>query len=59
MSIRAEARLHFECDVHLLGATAIDRFLRPVCYQDLPDTLLPDALKQSNLRVDGGWSTAK
>ncbi|TCG10188.1 aldehyde dehydrogenase (NADP(+)) [Paraburkholderia steynii] len=35
-----------------VGATAIDRFLRPVCYQDLPDALLPDALKRSNpLRV--------
>ncbi|MBS0467428.1 MAG: aldehyde dehydrogenase (NADP(+)) [Proteobacteria bacterium] len=32
-----------------VGATAIDRFLRPVCYQDLPDALLPDALQQANL----------
>ncbi|MDR3398095.1 MAG: aldehyde dehydrogenase (NADP(+)) [Pandoraea sp.] len=31
-----------------VGATAIDRFLRPVCYQDLPDALLPDALRQDN-----------
>ncbi len=31
-----------------VGASAIDRFLRPVCYQDLPDALLPDALKQAN-----------
>lgn len=31
-----------------VGATAIDRFLRPVCYQDLPDALLPDALKERN-----------
>jgi NADP-dependent aldehyde dehydrogenase len=31
-----------------VGATAIDRFLRPVCYQDLPDTLLPDALQEGN-----------
>lgn len=31
-----------------VGATAIDRFLRPVCYQDLPDALLPDALKAGN-----------
>lgn len=31
-----------------VGATAIDRFLRPVCYQDLPDDLLPEALKASN-----------
>jgi NADP-dependent aldehyde dehydrogenase len=31
-----------------VGAVAIDRFLRPVCYQDLPDALLPDALKGAN-----------
>lgn len=31
-----------------VGASAIDRFLRPVCYQDLPDALLPQAVQQSN-----------
>lgn len=31
-----------------VGATAIDRFLRPVCYQDLPDALLPEALRDGN-----------
>ena len=31
-----------------VGAAAILRFLRPVCYQDFPDSLLPDALKQGN-----------
>ncbi len=31
-----------------VGASAIDRFLRPVCYQDLPDALLPPALQQAN-----------
>ena len=31
-----------------VGTAAIDRFLRPVCYQDLPDELLPDALKADN-----------
>jgi NADP-dependent aldehyde dehydrogenase len=31
-----------------VGATAIDRFLRPVCYQNVPDSLLPPALQQSN-----------
>ena len=31
-----------------VGASAIDRFLRPVCYQDLPDALLPEALQQAN-----------
>lgn len=44
-----------------VGATAIDRFLRPVCYQDLPDELLPEALKEANplgLRrmTDGAFS---
>jgi NADP-dependent aldehyde dehydrogenase len=28
-----------------VGATAIDRFLRPVCYQNLPQGLLPAALR--------------
>ncbi len=31
-----------------VGAMAIDRFLRPVCYQDLPDALLPAALREDN-----------
>lgn len=31
-----------------VGTLAIDRFLRPVCYQNVPDALLPDALKDSN-----------
>ncbi|CAG4897948.1 aldehyde dehydrogenase (NADP(+)) [Paraburkholderia gardini] len=31
-----------------VGATAIDRFLRPVCYQDLPAELLPEALHDDN-----------
>jgi NADP-dependent aldehyde dehydrogenase len=31
-----------------VGATAVDRFLRPVCYQDLPDSLLPDVLQEAN-----------
>jgi NADP-dependent aldehyde dehydrogenase len=31
-----------------VGATAIDRFLRPVCYQNVPDSLLPPALQQGN-----------
>jgi len=31
-----------------VGTQAIYRFTRPVCYQDFPDQLLPDALKQSN-----------
>lgn len=31
-----------------VGSLAIDRFLRPVCYQNFPDALLPDALKNRN-----------
>ncbi|MEO4008214.1 hypothetical protein [Chromobacterium piscinae] len=31
-----------------VGTAAIQRFLRPVCYQDFPDALLPQALKQAN-----------
>ncbi|QKJ88657.1 2,5-dioxovalerate dehydrogenase [Paramixta manurensis] len=31
-----------------VGAAAIARFLRPVCYQDLPDALLPPALREGN-----------
>lgn len=31
-----------------VGALAIDRFLRPVCYQAFPDALLPAALQDSN-----------
>jgi len=31
-----------------VGATAIERFLRPVCYQDVPAGLLPEALKDGN-----------
>jgi NADP-dependent aldehyde dehydrogenase len=31
-----------------VGSLAIDRFLRPVCFQNFPDALLPDALKNAN-----------
>jgi 2,5-dioxopentanoate dehydrogenase len=31
-----------------VGAMAIERFLRPVCYQDLPAALLPPALADDN-----------
>jgi NADP-dependent aldehyde dehydrogenase len=31
-----------------VGATAIERFLRPVCYQDVPSYLLPEALRDDN-----------
>ena len=44
-----------------VGTLAIDRFLRPVCYQNYPQTLLPEALRDGNplgLRrlVNGQWS---
>ncbi len=31
-----------------VGTSAIERFLRPVCYQDLPAELLPEALRDGN-----------
>ena len=31
-----------------VGSTAIYRFTRPVCYQDFPDSLLPDELRDNN-----------
>ena len=31
-----------------VGTAAIERFLRPVCYQDWPDALLPEALRDAN-----------
>jgi NADP-dependent aldehyde dehydrogenase len=31
-----------------VGTAAILRFARPVCYQNFPDALLPDALKNAN-----------
>lgn len=44
-----------------VGTLAIRRFLRPVCYQDLPPGLLPDALADDNplnlwRRIDGRLS---
>jgi NADP-dependent aldehyde dehydrogenase len=40
-----------------VGTLAIDRFLRPVCYQDLPEALLPAELREGDAgvprRVDG------
>jgi NADP-dependent aldehyde dehydrogenase len=41
-----------------VGTLAIERFQRPVCYQDLPADLLPEALRDDNpweltRRVDG------
>jgi alpha-ketoglutaric semialdehyde dehydrogenase len=31
-----------------VGSAALERFVRPVCYQDVPQSLLPDALKDGN-----------
>ncbi len=45
-----------------VGTLAIERFLRPVCYQDIPDALLPQVLRQGNQsslphRYDGVYKT--
>ena len=47
-----------------VGTLAIERFLRPVCYQDFPDALLPDVLRREQLasrphRVDGVYHGAR
>jgi alpha-ketoglutaric semialdehyde dehydrogenase len=46
-----------------VGTLAIDRFLRPVCYQNFPDALLPDALKNGNplglMRLVNGEKTTE
>jgi NADP-dependent aldehyde dehydrogenase len=31
-----------------VGTAALQRFVRPICYQDFPAGLLPDALKDEN-----------
>lgn len=46
-----------------VGTLALARFLRPVCYQDIPDALLPPALQEANpwqlpRRIDGTWTAA-
>jgi alpha-ketoglutaric semialdehyde dehydrogenase len=46
-----------------VGTLAIERFLRPVCYQDFPDALLPaplrsDALALRPRRIDGAYKEA-
>jgi len=35
-----------------VGSLAIERFLRPVCYQDVPSALLPDALHDGEYRFE-------
>ena len=39
-----------------VGSLAIERFLRPVCYQDFPDALLPGTLKNASCFWDGAGS---
>ncbi|HEY8454620.1 MAG TPA: aldehyde dehydrogenase (NADP(+)) [Actinopolymorphaceae bacterium] len=46
-----------------VGTTAIRRFLRPVCYQNMPAELLPEPLRDQNVlgiprRVNGSLTTA-
>ncbi len=45
-----------------VGTRAIERFSRPVCYQDFPDEILPDELKNANplgiMRLVNGERTA-
>ena len=46
-----------------VGSLAIRRFLRPVCYQNMPSNLLPPALQDGNplgipRRIDGIWHAA-
>jgi NADP-dependent aldehyde dehydrogenase len=43
-----------------VGTLAMRRFLRPVCFQDIPDALLPPALQAANpwgvpRKIDGVW----
>lgn len=44
-----------------VGGRAIDRFVRPVCFQDAPDGLLPEELRSTNpagiMRVVNGQRT--
>ncbi len=46
-----------------VGTAAIYRFARPVCFQNLPEALLPPELQAANPRriwrwVDGSWTKA-
>jgi len=43
-----------------VGSIAMERFLRPVCYQGFPDALLPEPLRQAAAitgphRIDGEY----
>jgi 2,5-dioxopentanoate dehydrogenase len=39
-----------------VGTSAIRRWVRPVCFQNFPDPLLPDALKKDNPLGIGRWT---
>jgi 2,5-dioxopentanoate dehydrogenase len=46
-----------------VGTLSMMRFLRPVCYQDIPDILLPPAVQSANpwkllRKIDGKKETA-
>ena len=54
------------CHSHFtsIGTRCINRFIRPVCYQNWPDPQLPDELKNANplgiwRLVDGEWTQAE
>jgi 2,5-dioxopentanoate dehydrogenase len=47
-----------------VGTSAMDRFLRPVCYQDFPEGLLPNALQDESIQsicrlVNNQWRTSQ
>lgn len=51
-----------DCRTTSVGTAAIYRFTRPVCYQNMPQQLLPPALQDKNILnvhrlVNGNWST--
>jgi NADP-dependent aldehyde dehydrogenase len=53
-----------DCRFGAVGIDAIDRFLRPICFQNFPDDLLPDILKDKNpckiaRRINGKMSFAE
>lgn len=47
-----------------VGTAAVRRFMRPVCYQNVPGKRLPPALQETNIwgitrRIDGEWVPAQ
>jgi 2,5-dioxopentanoate dehydrogenase len=52
-----------DCRSTSVGTLAINRFTRPVCYQNFPETILPEELQSPNplgiwRMVDGEWNNA-